>query len=217
MKSIAVIGLSSFGFYLCQYLKQRGVNILAIDKDEESLNKVRPFVKKAIVADARNKDVLKKFGLEDFDEVVISVGEHIDVSILIVLHLRELGVKEIVAKAVNEEHAKILHMIGASTIVFPERDMAKRMAYTMHRSNLLDYVPLGEEYSIIEIAPPRQWTGKSLHELNVRAAYRIQIIMVKEIVPQNTLLIPDGNYVVKDSDILVLLGENADLERVEKL
>jgi len=217
MRSIAVIGVSSFGYYLCKYLSESGVQVMAIDINERKVNLVKQFVKKAIVAEARDKDTLKQLELKDFDAVVLTVGDKIDTSILITLYLRELEVKEIIAKAVTEEHAKILNMIGASSIVFPERDMARRIAYTLRRSNLLDYFPMGDDYSVIEIAPPGDWIGKTLADLNVRVKYNVQIIMIKELVPENTIFIPSGAHIIKESDVLVIIGKDDDLDNIEKL
>ena len=217
MRSIAVIGVSSFGYYLCKYLSESGVQVMAIDINERKVNLVKNFVKKAIVAEARDKDTLKQLELKDFDAVVLTVGDKIDTSILITLYLRELEVKEIIAKAVTEEHAKILTMIGASSIVFPERDMARRIAYTLRRSNLLDYFPMGDDYSVIEIAPPDAWIGKTLADLNVRVKYNVQIIMIKELVPENTIFIPSGAHIIKESDVLVIIGKDEDLHNIEKL
>ena len=217
MRSIAVIGVSSFGYYLCKYLSEAGVQVMAIDINERKVNLLKNVVRKAIVADARDKETLNQLELKDFDAVVLTVGDKIDTSILITLYLRELEVKEIIAKAVTEEHAKILNMIGATSIVFPERDMAQRIAYTLRRSNLIDYFPMGDDYSVIEIAPPDDWIGKTLAELNVRVRYNVQIIMIKELVPENTILIPSGAHVVKESDVLVIIGKDEDLNRIEKL
>ncbi|RMF58292.1 MAG: TrkA family potassium uptake protein [Calditrichaeota bacterium] len=214
---MAVIGLSSFGFYLCRYLTDIGTEVLALDIKEDRIDDVKSFVKRAIVGDAKDKATLARLGLDEFDAVVVSVGEHLDASILITMYLRELGVKEIVAKALTEDHAKILNMIGASTIVFPERDMAKRIAQTLGHTSLLDYIALGEEYGIIEMAPPRSWIGKSLAELQIRNNYNAQVVMIKELVPENTTIIPGGSHVVKDSDILVVIGANEDLEKLDKI
>jgi len=217
MRIFAIIGLSSFGYYLCRYLAEYDIEVLAIDINEDKVNDVKSFVKKAVVADAKDRDTLKNLGLEDMDVVVVTVGERIDVSILITLYLQELGVKEIIAKAVTEDHAKILNMIGATTIIFPERDMAKRVAYTLRHASLLDYVSLGEGYSIVELAPPKSWCGKTLAELDIRRNYHVQVIMIKEVVPENISLIPSAESMIKDSDILVIIGHNKDLEKVEKL
>lgn len=217
MRNIAVIGLSSFGFYLCKYLSEEGVQVIAIDLNEQKIDTVKAFVKKAIIVDASEKETLKSLNIADFDTVVISVGEKIDASILITLYLRELGVKEIIAKAMTADHAKILNTLGATTIIFPERDTAKRMARTLRGNNLLDYVPLAENFSIIEMAPPKQWIGKTLSELDIRNSYSIQIIMIKKIVPENVVIIPGGQNIIKESDNLVILGENENLKKIEKL
>jgi len=217
MRTFAVIGLSSFGYYLCRHLSEAGSQVMAIDLNEDRIDDVRPFVQKAVIADAKDKDMLKTLGLEDIDVVVVSVGEPIDTSILITLYLRELGVTEIVAKAVSEDHGKVLDRIGATTIVFPERDMARRIAYTLRQTSLLDYISLGEGYSMIEMAPPNPWLRKRLAQLDIRRKYNVQVIMIKEIVPENVVLIPSGEHVIKDSDVLVIVGRNEDLKKVERL
>lgn len=217
MRTFAVIGLSSFGYYLCRHLSEHEAEVLAVDIIEDKIDDVKSFVKKAIVADAKDKDTLKNLGIEDMDVAIVTVGKSIDTSILITLYLQELGVKEIIAKAVTEDHAKILNMIGATTIIFPERDMAKRLAYTLRHTSLLDYVSLGEGYSIIEMAPPKSWCGKTLTKLNIRRKYQVQVIMIKQIVPEEIIMIPGADSVIKDSDILVIIGRNEDLEKVEKL
>ncbi len=217
MRSFAVIGLSSFGYHLCKHLTELGAPVLAIDIDEGKIDDIRPFVQKAVVADAKDKDVLRSLGLEDFDVVVVTVGEPIEVSILITLYLREIGVKEIIAKVITDDHAKILDKLGASSVVFPERDMAKRIAYTLRRSILLDYVSLGEGYGIVEMGAPSEWLGKPLAALDVRRQYNVQIIVIKDVLSDSVVIIPSGDHVLKDSDVLVMVGREEDLEKVEKL
>lgn len=217
MRSFAVIGLSSFGYHLCKNLSELGAPVMAIDIDADKIDDIKPFVQKAVVADAKDKDTLKGLGMEDMDVVVVTVGEPIEVSILITLYLREIGVKEIIAKVITEDHAKILDKLGASSVVFPERDMAKRIAYTLRRSILLDYVSLGEGYSIVEMGAPTDWLGKPLAALDVRRQYNIQIIVIKDVLSDKVVIIPGGDHVLKDSDVLVMVGRDEDLERVEKL
>ena len=217
MRTFAVIGLSSFGHYLCRYLSELGSDVMAIDISEERIDEVKGFVKKAVVADAKDKETLKQLGLEDVDVAVVSVGDRIDTSILITLFLRELGTKEIIAKAMTEDHAKILNLIGASEIIFPERDMAKRTAHTIRKTSLLDYVSLAEGVSVVEMAPPSAWNGKSLAELQIRREFNVQVIMIKELLPENVVLIPGPDHVIKESDVLVMIGRDEDLERLEKL
>lgn len=207
MKNIAIIGLSSFGYYLCEELNKYGFNIMAIDIDETIVQKVKPFVRKAIIGDARDKVFLMQLGIEDFDTVIISVGSKMDSSILITLYMKELKINEIIAKANNEDHAKILEKIGATKIIFPERDMGLRMAHTIASPNFLEFIPLTEGFSLIEVCPPNEWIGKKLKDVDVRVKYQVQITMIREIVPSR-VVIPDGNFIFKDSDILYIIGEN---------
>ena len=136
-------------------------------------------------------------------------------SLLTLLHLRDLGVREILAKAVSEEHARILDKIGATEVIFPERDMAFRTANVLSGSNVLDYLPLGEEYSILEIAPDDRFLGKRLRDLELRARYHVEVLAIKEFVPERTT-IPDPDFLIKDSDLLVVVGKNEDLQQLQK-
>lgn len=215
MKNIAVIGLSSFGFYLCKALNKLGYNIMAVEIKEDLVNNVKPFVRKAVIGDAKDKNFLINLGISDFDLVVVSVGSKIDVSILITLYMKELGIKEIIAKAVNEDHAKILERIGATSIIFPERDLAYRMAHTIASPNFIEYIPLTEGFNLIEISPPKPWLGKSLKELKLRNKYQIQIAMIREIVPER-VVIPDAEFVLKDSDILYIIGSDESINKMNK-
>lgn len=214
MKNIAIIGLSSFGYYLCETLYHHNFNIMAIDIKEELVNQVKPFVRKAVIGDARDKQFLMQLGISDFDTVIISVGSKMDTSILITLYMKELGINEIIAKAINEDHAKILEKIGATRIIFPERDMGQRMANTIASPNFLEFIPLTEGFSLIEISPTKSWIGKKLIELDLRKKYQIQIAMIREIVPER-VVIPDGNFVMKDSDILYIIGDNDNLKKLQ--
>lgn len=207
MKNIAIIGLSSFGYYLCEALNNYGFNIMAIDTDESLVQKIKPFVRKAVIGDARDKTFLIQLGIEDFDTVIISVGSKMDTSILITLYMKELKINEIIAKANNEDHAKILEKIGATRIIFPEKDMGIRMARTIASPDFLDFIPLTEGFSLLEVCPPKEWIGRKLKDINVRIKYKIQITMIREIVPSR-VVIPDGEFVFKDSDILYIIGEN---------
>ncbi|MDW7680235.1 MAG: TrkA family potassium uptake protein, partial [bacterium] len=148
MRKFAVIGMSTFGEYLCKYLNEAGLNIMAIDANESKIDKIKNFVTKAIVTDARDKETLESIGITDFDVVVVSLGDQIDASILVTLYLKELGVKEIIAKASTEDHGKILDRIGATSVIFPEKDVAFRFAKSLQNINVLDVIPLSPGVSI---------------------------------------------------------------------
>lgn len=214
MKNIAIVGLSSFGFYLCRKLSAMNYNIMAIDIKEELVNQVKPYVRKAVIGDAKDKAFLQKLGITDFETVIVSVGNKIDSSILITLYLKELKIKEIIAKAVNEDHAKILDRVGATKIVFPERDIAIRMAHTIDNPNFLEYIPVDEDISLIEIGVPSKWVGKTLSELKLRSKYGIQIVIIKELIPPR-VTVPTGDFILKDSDILTVIGTNIQIKEIQ--
>ena len=141
--------------------------------------------------------------------------ESLDASVLVTLYLRELGVKQIVAKAMTEDHGKILDMLGAPRVIFPERDEAYRLAATMESAYLLDAFPLGDGISMIEMAPPKKFVGKTLAELDLRNKFGILVLVIKEIIPKNIVKIPAADQVLKDSDTLVLLGHDDDLKKIQ--
>lgn len=216
MRSFAIIGMSSFGYFLARVLAEEGVEVMAIDLDEEKIEKIKSSVQKAVIADGTDRATLANLGLNELDGVVVSLGQ-IESSVLATLHLKELNIRRIVSKALSEEHGKILERVGATEVIFPEKDMALRVARTLTHDNILDHVPLAEGYSIVEIAPPSSLLGKSLGELDLRNRYNVQVIVVKELVPENVVLVPTADYVIKDSDVLVIMGRNENLKKIQSL
>lgn len=214
MRKYAIIGLSSFGFYLTKFLSEREFKVMAIDRDESIIEKVKPFTHKAVIADARDKETLENLGISDFDVVVVSLGGQIDASILVTLYLKELGVKEIIAKAITEDHGKILDRIGATTVIFPEKDSADRLARRITSFNVLDVIPLSQGISILEFGPPAEFLGKSIKDLNIRQSYNMQIIVIKEVIPGNEVIVPTPDHVIKESDILVAVAKNEDFQKL---
>ncbi|MDA8139250.1 MAG: TrkA family potassium uptake protein [Desulfobacteraceae bacterium] len=217
MKKFAVIGLGNFGFHTAKALFEDGNEVLAIDDDKSRVQAIDPYCTEAIVMDATDKEALKSLGLEHMNGVVVSTGTKISVSILICLYLNEIGVKKILVKALDEDHAKILKKVGATEIIHPERDMALRVSSNLSRPNVLDFIPLAEDFDLVQVDPPRDFIGRSLRELNLRAKYNVHIIAIKELVPENFVLVPPADFVIKDSDILVMLGKSADIRKIRAL
>ncbi len=217
MKRFAVIGLGNFGFHVAKALFEDGHEVVAIDVDKGRIQAIDPHSTEAVVVDATEKDALKALGLEDMDAVIVSTGTKISTSILICLHLQEKGVKKILAKAVDEDHGKILKRVGATGIIHPEKDMAIRVARGLSRPNVLDFIPLGEDFDLVQVAPPREFVGNSLRDLNLRSKYNIHVIAIKELVPENFILVPPASFVIKDSDILIILGKTDDIKKVKAL
>ena len=213
-KQFAVIGLGNFGFYLASALFQKGHEVLGIDAAARQVQEIRDQISRAVIADATDPQALKELELEKMDAVVISIGSVLNNSILATLNVKDLGVKRVVAKAVSEAHGRILRKIGADEIYFPEKDLALTAARRLDNPNVLDYLPFMEGYSIVELAPPTAFIGKSLVELDLINRFGIQVVAVKELVPENVVMIPTGRFLVKDSDILVILGPDPALARL---
>lgn len=217
MKRFAVIGLGNFGFHTAKALFEDGNEVIAIDMDRARVQAIDPHSTEAVVLDASDKESLKSLGLENMDGVIVSTGTKISTSILICLYLQEVGVKKILAKALDDDHGKILKRVGATEIIHPERDMALRISRGLSRPNVLDFIPLAEEFDLIQVGPPSEFIGKSLKDLNLRAKYNVHIIAIKELVPENFVLVPPASFVIKDSDILIMLGKSEDIRRIKAL
>ncbi|MFO7767404.1 MAG: TrkA family potassium uptake protein [bacterium] len=217
MKSFAVIGVGTFGYFLCRSFASAGHEVMAIDTDEPSVERVRDIAAKAVIADASDRKALEALGLSEFEAVVVSLGEHIDASVLTTLYLKELGVKQIVVKAISADHGKVLERVGADEVVFPERDMAERVAYRMGNADVLEFIPLEGDYSLMEWAPDKEMVGKTLGELHLRRDYNVTVILVRQLVPEGVEVAPGGDFMVKDSDILVVLGQDEDLKKIRGL
>ncbi len=214
MKQYVVIGCGRFGSSVARTLYNMGHDVLAIDSSKEIIQYISEEVTHAIQADATDENVLKSLGIRNFDVAIITIGSNIQASIMTTLMAKELGVKYVVAKAHSEIHAKLLFKIGADRVVFPERDMGIRVAHNLVSGNILDYIELSPEYSIIEITAPSEWIGKTLLDLNVRSKYGINVMAIKHDSQIN--ISPTATDCIKDGDILVVIGRNKDLEKLEK-
>lgn len=213
----AIIGLGSFGSNVAKTLYEKKHEVLAVDTDKEKIEKLKTLVTHAVHMDAAEKDNLSALDIQGMDVVVVSLGPEMEASILTVLYLHELGAQRIVAKALTEDHLKILEAVGATEVIYPEKDMAIKTALRLSNPNILDYLPLLSGIDIQEIAPPEKFLGKSLRELNLRNRFGVQVIAIKEIIAEKTTYMPKADFVIKDSDILILMGEQDQLERINKL
>lgn len=213
MKRFCVIGLGNFGFHIASTLYEAGHEVVAIDADREKVQRVQDHASYAIFGDAASKEFLKGQGIGEMDAVVVSTGERSHLSTLITLYLRELKVPRILVKAVDEDHGRILEKIGATEIIFPEKDMAVKVARGLSSPNILEFIPLAEDYSIIEVGPPAHFIGKNLIELNLRRRHNVTIIGIKDVISGAFLIVPPASHVIKDSDLLILIGKSEDVEK----
>ncbi|MBK1468294.1 potassium channel family protein [Parvimonas parva] len=212
MKQIVVIGCGRFGTNLAITLEKLGNEVMVIDKDEEVINSIANKVTHSIICDVRVEGSLKELGLANFDICVVAIGSDYKTSIIATVEAKELGIPKIIAKATDSVQAMVLSKIGADRVIIPERDMGIRVANNISNSNILDSINLSDEYSLVEIAPIEDWIGKSIKESEIRQKYYINIVAVKT---QKGLEINIGaDYVIKDSDILLVAGRN---DRISKL
>ncbi|KUG03325.1 trk system potassium uptake protein trka [hydrocarbon metagenome] len=210
-KQFAVIGLGRFGSSLIRELISMGYEVLAIDVDEQKVQEFVDIATHAVQADSSDENTLRKLGLENFDVVVISIGQNIQVNILTTIILKEMGVKKVIAKAQNALHAKVLEKIGADTVINPERDMAIKLAHSFSH-NILNEIQLSSDYSIVEMLAPRIMVNSSLLELQVRKKMNVSVIAIKR--DQDIMMPPDPKQVIKERDILVIAGEKKYLRQV---
>ncbi|ASA96365.1 potassium channel family protein [Anoxybacillus flavithermus] len=212
-KEFAVIGLGRFGGSVCRTLSEQGMEVLAIDINEDKVNEYASIASQAVVADTTDENVLKSLGIRNFDHVIVAIGDNIQASILTTLILKELGVEKITVKATNDYHEKVLKKIGADHIVHPERDMGERIANNMISNNVLDYLELSDRHSIVEIVANEKLHGHSLLELDIRAKYGINIVAIKR---NNDIIVsPLASETIYEGDILIVIGADQDIDRFE--
>ncbi|NOZ95081.1 MAG: TrkA family potassium uptake protein [Acidobacteria bacterium] len=216
MSRFAVIGLGRFGSTLVRKLYQEGHEVIGIDVDPELVQSIRDDATQAVALDVRDKDRLRALGLKDVDVAIVSVGENLEASTLAAFYLNEMGVK-VVARAVSIDHGHILEAIGVDEVIYPERDMALRLADRLTHPNLLDYVALGPEYSVMEVAVPSSFIGQTLQTLRIRNRYRVQVVAIRDALTDSLNLMPTGDDVLKDSDVLVVLGAREDLDKFREV
>ncbi|UYO36774.1 TrkA family potassium uptake protein [Bacillus zhangzhouensis] len=213
-KEYAVIGLGRFGGSICKALSEEGLEVMAMDMNEDRVNEYAKIASHAVIGDSTDESVLKNLGIRNFDHVIVAIGENIQASILTTIMLKELGVKMVTVKAQNDYHEKVLNKIGADRIVHPERDMGRRIAHKIISNNVLDYLELSDEYSLIEIVANSRLAGHSLLDLDIRARYGINIVAIKR--GKEVIVSPLADEMIQKEDILIVIGAVADIGRFEK-
>ena len=214
MAQIAVIGLGRFGFHAARQLHEAGHEVLAVDVDPAQVQRIRDLSTQAVVLDAREIEPLRSLGIPDFDAVVLSLGTRVDASGLVTLHLKDLGVRRLIVKAASDDHARLLQMIGATEVVFPERDAAERLVRQLGDANLIDFLPLGEGHSLREVAAPPSFFNKSLVELRLRNRFGVQVVAVRQ--GGSVAVNPLPETVLQEGDVLFVLGRDEALDRLRR-
>lgn len=214
-KQFVVIGLGNSGYFLARHLTALGHDVLVIDSSSEKIQDLTSSVSQAVVADSTRKKQLAALPLTKVDSVVVCIGEDLEASLLTVLNLKELGVKHIIAKSSSPAHTAILEKLGVSDIFHPERDMAISLAERMNRPNMLDYLPFMEGFSIIELACPEKFVGKTLKELSLTKKYGVQVIAIRDPLETEPKLGNLADYQIQERDVLFIIGPNKVLDKIK--
>ncbi len=215
MKQFIVIGCGRFGGSVAKTLVKLGHDVLAVDKDEATIQELSDHVTHAVQASGTDANALHSLGIKNFDVAVISVATDIETSIMATLIAKEAGIDYIIAKAQSDLHAKVLYKIGADRVVFPEREMGERVAHNIVAHNILDYIELSQEYSIIELQSPKDWIDKDLAALDLRAKFGINVLAIKG--GDEINITPNAEDIVNKDDVLVVIGHKKDLRKIQGL
>lgn len=214
MKSYIVIGLGRFGSGVARELCRHGCEVLAMDVSSDLVNQIANDVTHAVVGDGGDREVLRALGAADFDCGIVAIGDNLAASVLVTMNLKELGIRKVICKAHDATHCRVLEKLGADQIVIPELEQASRLARSLSSPNVLDYIELSDEYGIIETPVPASWNGKSLKELNVRAKLGINILAIRRNGTFNVS--PGADFAFTEGDVMVVLGDNKALKKVQK-
>jgi len=214
MKSVLMIGMGRFGHHLCKNMVELGNEVMIIDVDEKSVSDLTGLTDNILIGDCTNPDLLKSIGVGNYDICFVCIGSNFQSSLEITSQLKELGAKYVVCKASRDIHAKFLLRNGADEVVYPDRDIAEKVAKRFSSNNVFDYIELTDSYSVYEIPPLPSWVGKTIIESNIRPKYHISILGIKNSSGVNML--PPAGYTIQKTDHLMIIGNNADVNKLLK-
>jgi trk system potassium uptake protein TrkA len=217
MKRFVVVGLGNFGSSVAEALYTHGHDVTTVDVDEAAVDRIARLVTRAAVGDGTQPQTLERIGARGADAGVVSTGDDITASILATIALRDLGVPEIYVKVTSSAHARVLQKLGVTETIFPERESGQRLATRIESRTILNYVRLGPDFSIQEMAVPESWIGRSLRELQLPRVYRVSVVAVHDVLHDRIVPVPDPDSPLKESDTLLLSGDDEDLARAARV
>lgn len=215
MKQFAVIGLGRFGSSVAVTLSKMGYEVLGIDVDEDRVNDMAEAITHSVKMDTLDEHALRALGIRNYDVVVVAIGKEVQVSILVTVMLKEMGVNKVVAKAQTELHGKVLERVGADKVVFPERDMGMKVAKALVSKNIMDHIELSPEYSLVEMSAPPVFINKTLEKSNARQKYGVSVLAIRR--GPEIIISPNANQVILEGDILVVIGKDEKLQKFETI
>jgi trk system potassium uptake protein TrkA len=216
-KRFVVIGLGSFGTALATRLHKNDCRVTGLDLRKDRVEMLKNELYEAVIGDATEREVLEHLSLRESHAVFISLGENIARSLLATLHCKELGARRIIVKGVTKEHGKLLKHLGVERVVFPEIEVATELADRMTWPNILDFLPIDPDYSIVEIAVPESWSGQTLAEANLRRRYNVWVVGLKDVLSGKLEIFPDADFRLNSSQLLLVVGRQIDLNRLREL
>ena len=217
MGSFLVIGMGRFGKSVATELYQMRHEVLAMDEVEDNIAGIVDHVTDVVIGDAKDEAVLRSLDVQSFDCVVVAMAGTIEDSILITMMLKEMDAKSIVCKAQNERHAKILSQLGADKVIRPEHDMGKRIAHLLAQQNIIDFLEISSDYSVMEIITPKSLVGKSIGKNNLRRKYGVTIIAIRNAETGGMKFSPNADAMLYDGDVLIVIGSKYELDVLSKM
>ena len=214
MRNFVVIGCGRFGSTVAKRLYELGQDVMAVNKDEELINRIAPNVTTAVVCDVTDENAVKELGLSNFDVAIVSVAQNLEAEILAVLSCKEANIKKIVAKASNNRAGEILSRVGADKIIEPEKEMGHRLVDILSGENIIDSIEFSKDYSIVEVEVDKNWIGKKLMDLKFREKYKCSILFIQR--EKEMFVNPSFDFVIEGDDLITVLGENKYINKIKK-
>lgn len=214
MKSILIIGLGKFGRHLCRNLAELGNEVMVVDQKEEVLEDLLPIVTSAKIGDCTNEEVLRSLGVANFDLCFVCIGTNFQSSLEITSLIKEMGARYVISKANRDIHAKFLLKNGADEVIYPDRDIAEKLAVRHSANHVFDYIEFTDDYSIYEIPPLTEWLGKSIRDVNFRVKYQVSILGTKK--GEEVKLLPSADHVFAADEHLMVIGRGEDMDKILK-
>lgn len=213
-REFAVIGLGRFGTSVARTLYELGHSVMGIDEDEGKVQALANQITHVVQADATDENTIRSLGLRNFDTVIVAIGQNLEANILITLMLKELGVRKVVAKAATDAHGKVLERVGADRVVFPEKDMGAKLARFLAQTNILDFIELTPDVSLVEFSPAESFHGKDLRQLDLRARFHVTVLAIRR--GREVIISPPADEPLQAGDIVVAIGKNDNLARLQE-
>jgi len=214
VKSILLIGLGRFGKQLARKLNEFGHDVLAIDSDEDRVNEILPYIQNAEIGQVVNEAYILSLGVNNFDECIVAIGNNFQISLEVTALLKDHGANHIISRADSDSHAKLLLKVGADEIIYPEKDMANRLAVKLCSKSVIDYFQLTEHFSIYEIPVPKRWQGKSIGDLAIRTKYNVSVLATRKKDSEDLSPMPQADFVFGNEDYIMVFGHNEDVKKL---